>query len=179
MNRMVAVKSREDIFPEYRNTPIESLLLYHNLKAPFETYYNAEIIIGMCMDNRKQLKIPDNFAYIIRAGGANLRYSEFIVSYSMAVGGVRALALIVHNQCGMVNVMSKKDAFINGLVENVGWKRERAEEHFHHYAPMFEIENETEFALNEVKRLRVRYPKILVAPMLYRIEDNYLYLLEE
>ena len=40
----------------------------------------------MCMDNRKHLHIPDNFAFIIRSGGANLRYSEFKVSYAIAVG---------------------------------------------------------------------------------------------
>ena len=34
----------------------------------------------MCMDNRKQLRLPDNFAYILRTGGGNIRYSEFKIS---------------------------------------------------------------------------------------------------
>jgi carbonic anhydrase len=30
-----------------------------------------------------------------------------------------------------------------------------------------------------VRRLRLRYPKVLVAPLLYRVEDNRLYLIQE
>ena len=131
------------------------------------------------MDNRKSLHIPDNFAYIIRTGGANLRYSEFKVSYAIAVGAVKCIALIGHNNCGMVNLVSRRDSFIRGLVENGGWERERAEEHFTHFAPMFEIGNEEDFVSSEAKRLRVKYPKILIAPMLYKIEDNLLYLISE
>jgi len=133
----------------------------------------------MCMDNRKQLHIPDNFAFIIRTGGANLRYSEFKVSFAIAVGGVSALALIGHTQCGMVNLIANKEQFVKGLAERAGWQADSAEEHFYHYAPMFEIGNEIDFVLSEAKRIRLRYPKILVAPMLYRVEDNFLYLLDE
>jgi carbonic anhydrase len=122
---------------------------------------------------------PDNFAYIIRSGGANLRSSEFKVSYAIAVGGVGAIALISHNQCGMVNLMARRELFIRGLVENAGWDEEWAQEHFMHFAPMFEIGNEVDFVLSEAKRLRLRYPKIQVAPLIYRVEDNLLYLLRE
>lgn len=179
MNRLHPVSRQEDIFPEYRDTPIDLLLEYHNLNRNLDAHTQAQLLIGMCMDNRKHLRIPDNFAYIIRAGGANLRYSEFKVSYAIAVGGVKVIALIGHTQCGMVNLISKKTAFIQGLVDNAGWERELAEDHFIHYAPMFEIENEVGFVLSEAKRLRLRYPKIQVAPLLYRVEDNLLYLVQE
>ncbi len=179
MKRLVTVATAEDIFPQYRDTSIGQLLEYHNLNRPLETFTRAELLIGMCMDNRKHLRIPDNFAFIIRAGGANLRYSEFKVSYAIAVGNVNAIALIGHNNCGMVNLMARKDIFIQGLVENAGWDREWAEEHFMHFAPMFEIGNEVDFVLSEAKRLRLRYPKIQVAPLFYRVEDNRLYLIQE
>lgn len=179
MNRLVAVSSVEDIFPEFRNTPVGLLLEYHNLRRDYETYTQAQLLIGMCMDNRKHLHIPDNFAYIIRAGGANLRYSEFKVSYAIAVGGVKSIALIGHNQCGMVNLAARKEIFIKGLVENAGWEREWAEQHFMHFAPMFEIGSEVDFVLSEAKRLRLRYPKIQVAPLLYKVEDNLLYQIVE
>jgi carbonic anhydrase len=39
-----------------------------------------------------------------------------------------------------------------------------------HFAPMFEIGTEVDFVLSEAKRLR--YPRIQVAPLLNRIEDN-------
>lgn len=47
------------------------------------------------------------------------------------------------------------------------------------FAPMFEIENETSFLLSETKRLREKYPKILIAPLFYNVDDNLLYLVKE
>ena len=178
MDRLIDILQNEDILPEYKGTPISKLLEYHNLNRKLDTYTQAQLLIGMCMDNRKHLLIPDNFAFIIRSGGANLRYSEFKVSYAIAVGNVRLIALIGHNNCGMVNLMSRKEQFINGLVEKAGWDKEWAEEHFMHFAPMFEIGNEIDFILSETKRLRSRYPKIIIAPMLYKVEDNRLYLIK-
>ena len=179
MNRLLSIASREDIPTRYRETPIGLLLEYHNLEREFDSYTNAELLIGMCMDNRKHLHVPDNFAFIIRAGGANLRYSEFKVSYAIAVGGVRCIALIGHTQCGMVNLNARKGQFVQGLVDAAGWQPQSAEQHFTSFAPMFEIGNEIDFTLSEVQRLRLRYPKIVVAPLLYRVEDNRLYLIQE
>jgi carbonic anhydrase len=179
MKELEAIETIEDIKPEYRNTPISLLLEYHNLDRPLDRYTQAQLLIGMCMDNRKHLRVPDNFAYVIRSGGANLQYSEFKVSYAIAVGGVKAIALIGHNQCGMVNLISKRDQFVQGLVENAGWEKERGEEHFRHFAPMFEIGNEIDFIMSETKRLRLSFPKIQVAPLIYRVEDNLLYFIRE
>ena len=179
MNRLVPITSGENIPLQYRETPIGHLLEYHNLGRDLDSYTSAELLIGMCMDNRKHLRIPDNFAFIIRTGGANLRYSEFKVSYAISVGGIRSIALIGHTQCGMVNLIARKDQFVQGLVKGAGWQEQSAEEHFFHYAPMFEIGNEVDFVLSEVKRLRLRYPKILIAPLMYRVEDNRLYLIQE
>jgi carbonic anhydrase len=179
MQSLIKVADRKDIFPQYRDTPIGLLLEYHNLERTFDNYENAALLIGMCMDHRKHLHIPENFAFIIRSGGANLRYSEFKVSYAIAVGKVRHIALIGHNNCGMVNLAERKEAFIDGLVESAGWNRKRAEHHFTHFAPLFEIGNEVDFVLSESKRLRLRYPGIQIAPMIYLIEDNKLWLLDE
>jgi carbonic anhydrase len=179
MDRLVQVKDKKDIFEQYIGTPIGLLLEYHNLQSKFDNYQKAKLLIGMCMDNRKHINIPENFAYIIRSGGGNLRYSEFKVSYSIAIGGVEAIALISHNNCGMVNLMSKKDKFIDGLIKIAGWERQLAEDHFLHFAPMFEIVNEIDFVLSETKRLRQRYPRIMVAPLYYNIDNNLLYLIRE
>jgi carbonic anhydrase len=179
MHRLIEINSENDIFPQYRVTPIGKLLEYHNLGRPLDTITSPQMLIGMCMDNRKHLRIPDNFSFIIRTGGANLRYSEFKVSYAIAVGGIRHIALIGHTNCGMVNLVARKELFINGLVEAAGWEREMAEDHFMHFAPMFEIGNEVDFVISEAKRLRLRYPHIMVAPMLYKVEDNKIYLVNE
>lgn len=179
MNQLLAINALKDIPKIYRKTPISLLLEYHNLNRKFENYQNAKLLIGMCMDSRKYLRIPDNFAFIIRAGGANLRYSEFKLSFAVSIGNVRHMALIGHSQCGMVNLVSKRKAFVKGLIKNAGWTRVRAEEHFMNYAPMFEIENAVDFVRSETKRLRLRYPKISIAPLYYPVEDNRLYLIRE
>jgi carbonic anhydrase len=178
-SHLISIHTADDILPEYCDTPIGKLLEYHNLDKPFESYTKAELLVGMCMDNRKHLHMPDNFAFIIRAGGANLRPSEFKVSYAIAVGQVSHMVLIGHNNCGMVNLVSRRQEFIDGLVERAGWERDRAEEHFMHFAPMFEIGSEVDFILSETKRLRTRYPKIKIAPLYYLVEENKLYLIKE
>lgn len=174
-HKVLAIKSKRDIPALYRKNPIGRLLEYHNLNRPFEVYPEASLLIGMCMDNRKHLHIPDNFAFIIRSGGANLRYSEFKVSYAIAVGKVKHIALIGHNHCGMVNLISRKKEFIQGLVDRAGWNKASAEEHFMNLALMHEIGNEIDFILSETVRLKKRYPKIQIAPLFYRVEDNRLY----
>ncbi|MEK7819408.1 MAG: carbonic anhydrase [Bacteroidota bacterium] len=179
MNRIVKISSAEDIFPEYRNTPIGLLLEYHNLNKQFEEYAKAQLLIAMCMDNRKHLHMPDNFAFIIRSGGAHLLNNEFKVSFAIAIGDVKHIVIIAHNNCGMVDLISRKEQFINGLVDNGGWKKDTAEKHFNEFAPKFNIENEIDFVISEASRLRVRYPKITVAPMHYNVEDSQLYLIDE
>ncbi len=177
MNRLIAVQSKKDIPSQLLKTPVGLLLEYHNLGRPNEVFFGPQLLIAMCMDNRKHLRIPDNFACIIRTGGANLRYSEFKVSYAISVGGVRHIVLIGHNQCGMVNLLSRREQFIQGLVEGAGWIRQAAEEHFAQFAPEFEINNEIDFVLSEAKRLKSKYPKIEIVPLMYRVEDNFLYLI--
>ncbi len=179
MNALKTISSIDDIPAEHEDTPIGRLLEFHNLGRPEETYNQAQLLVGMCMDNRKHLRIPDNFAYIIRSGGANLRQSEFKLSYAIAIGGVKHVALIGHNNCGMVNLSAKREAFVQGLMANAGWSQQMAEEHFANFAPLFEIGNEVDFVSSESLRLGRRYPEVKVAPMIYRIEDNLLYLISE
>jgi len=179
MQRLLEVSTLEDIPADYRDSPVGLLLEYHNLDRPPSAYSSAMLLIAMCMDHRKHLRLPDNFAYIIRSGGANLRFSGFKVSYAIAVGGVSAIALIGHTNCGMVNLISRREAFIQGLVDRAGWLRSNAEDHFDSVAPMFEIRDEIDFVSAEAQRLRSEYPRIQVAPLLYRVEDNRLYLIIE
>jgi carbonic anhydrase len=174
-HKIIPILKKKDIPKRYLNTPVGALLEYHNLNRQFDVYSRAQILIGMCMDNRKHLRIPDNFAFIIRSGGANLRYSEFKVSYAIAIGQVRHIALIAHNKCGMVNLISRKKDFINGLTVRAGWTKIAAEEHFMNLALMHEIGNEIDFIASEALRLSKKYPKVKVAPLYYKIEDNRLY----
>ncbi|MFI5345651.1 MAG: carbonic anhydrase [Elusimicrobiota bacterium] len=179
MNSYIEIKSEADIPEHWRPTPIGALLRYHALGAPLPgRAERPELLIGMCMDSRKHLRIPDNFAFILRTGGANLRQAEFRVSYAISVGGVRAIALIGHTNCGMSGLIARRGLFVEGLVD-AGWTRAAAEEHFDLYAPQHEIGREGDFIRAETLRLRALYPKVEVAPLLYRIEDNTIALLRE
>ncbi len=175
MQRLVEVNKKEDIFPEYRDTPIGLLLEYHNLDRTLDQHDTPKLLIGMCMDSRKSVKKPLNFAFVLRTGGGNLRHSEFKISYAIAIGGIKHIALIAHNRCRMVGLHNRKEEFIDGLVEKAGWERSDAQEHFENASPMFEIGNEIDFVGSEAKRLRLKYPKIMVAPMLYNVDDNKIY----
>ena len=95
------VSSSDSIPPELKGGPVGLLLQYHNLIRPLDKYSKAQLLVGMCIDHRLQLRLPEKFAYIIRNGGANLRSSNFEVSYAIAIGGVRAIALIGQTDCNI------------------------------------------------------------------------------
>ena len=75
MDRLIVVDSPVDVPGKYRGTPIGLLAEYQNHIRAHDAYASAQILVGMCMDNRKALDVPENFAYILRAGGANMRAS--------------------------------------------------------------------------------------------------------
>ena len=175
MVKLIPVQKPDQILPKYRNTPIERLFLYHNLREKLPpTAIHAELLIGMCMDNRKDLIIPNEFAYIIRGAGANMHGNEFEISYAIAVGGVSTIALLAHTDCGMSHVSDKRDSFIRGLVERAGCDRDNAARQFDKYADIYQIGDSIKFILAETARLQGLYPKVLIAPLLYKVEDDQL-----
>jgi len=127
------------------------------------------------MDNRKRLRLPENFAYVLRSGGANLRRVEFKVSFAVAIGRVRAICLIGHDECGMVDLEARREQFVIGLVRNGGWAPEAAEAEFDQQAAVFGIDDAVGFVLMEARRLRERYPRVCVAPLFYKMGDGLLY----
>ena len=61
MNNLIPITKIEDIPIIYSDSPIGLLLQYHNLGKTYKSFNKAQLLIGMCMDNRKHLHIPDNF----------------------------------------------------------------------------------------------------------------------
>jgi carbonic anhydrase len=179
VSALLPVNRWDDILPGYRSTPVAGLLAYRNLRTPHRSHDRAELLIGMCMDNRIALRIPDNFAFVLRAGGANLQRIEFKVSYAVAVGGVGTICRIGHNQCGMVGLHRRRELFVSGLVENGGWERREAEAHFDQLSAVFEIRDPGEFVLSESQRLRERYPRVMVAPLFYQVDEGLLFQITE
>ena len=173
MSLLVPVDTASDIFPKYRDTPIEWLLRYHNLGEPLpHSTGRAEVLVGMCMDHRKDLTLPNEFAYVLRTAGGNLRDSGFEISYSVAVGGIATIALLAHTDCGMAHVTDKREAFVRGLVERGGWEEPAASAQFSAYATDYEIGDPIEFVVSETARLRCLYPRLMVAPLLYAVEND-------
>jgi carbonic anhydrase len=171
--QIIPVDSLSDILPAYADTPIEWLLRYHNLSEPLPTSGGrAELLVGMCMDDRKGLVIPKEFAFVLRAAGGNFRDHAFDISYAVAIGGVTAIALLAHTDCGMIRVRQKRADFIRGLVARGGWDESRAAEHFDESVSLYELEDAVAFALEETRRLGASYPAVLIAPLLYRVEDD-------
>jgi carbonic anhydrase len=179
MTEIIPVNYRTDILPEYQGTPAGLLLEYHNLDRALGSGPGRQLLIGMCMDSRKALRIPPDFAYVLRTAGANMRDNEFRISFAIAVGGVRTLVLIAHTDCSMTRVKHLHDEFVSGLVEHAGWDPQRAEKQFTDGAHKFGIDDEVDFVMRETERLRKLYPKIAVVPLLYRVEDDLLYQLRD
>ena len=175
MTEIIAVNYRSDILPEYRDTPVGLLLEYHNLERAAGSLRKRRLLIGMCMDSRNALRMPRNFAYVLRTAGANMRDNEFRISYAISVLGVRTIVLIAHTDCGMKTVGSKHDEFIHGMVQYAGWTEDQAEAVFAEGLPKFGISDEVEFVMQEAERLRRLYPRIEVAPLLYELDDHLLY----
>lgn len=168
------VQAHEDILPAYRGSPVEELLAYHNLGDPFRQHPKPELLVGTCMDFRIEFRIPRDFAYVLRVGGANLRGLEFHVSLAVA-NGVKAICLIGHDQCAMSKVVDRKEAFVSGLVEHADWGNHEAQTHYETYSPRFAIGPEIEFVQSETVRLRRFYPSVLVAPLFYTVSDRILF----
>ena len=176
---LIVAQKRDDILLDFRGTPIADLLAYHNMHELHRKYSRPELLVGMCMDNRKHLRIPVNFAYIIRTAGANLRGLEFQISYAVAVGGVRAIALIGHDQCAMTDLAGRREPFVAGLTEGAGWSRRVAEAHFDEHAPRSEIGDPAQFVRSQALHLRRQYPRLVVAPLMYRLKDQMLLQIRE
>src|SRR6185503_7125852 len=101
MTQIIPVNYRSDILPEYQDTPAGQLLEYHNLERALGSAAKPELLIGMCMDARKALRMPQDFAFVLRTAGANMRDNEFRMSYAIAIAGVKTIVLIAHTDCGM------------------------------------------------------------------------------
>lgn len=171
------VQAPDDILPDYRGTPIEELLAYHNLGASFQKHPKARLLVGMCMDYRLWLRVPPDFAYVLRVGGANLRGLDFHISLAVA-NGVTAVCVIGHDQCAMSGVATRDQSFVPDLVENGGWNDRDARNHFKAHAAHADIGDVIDFVQMEAVRLSQRYPRVMVAPLVYSVAERVLYQVE-
>lgn len=179
MERLLAVDTLDDLPAEYEGSPVARLLAAHNLAAALEPSGGPELLVATCMDHRVSLRMPPDFAYVLRTGGADLGGRDFEVSFAAGVGGVGAVAVVGHSDCGMAGVTGRRAAFVEGLSDRAGRDAGEAAAEFDACAPRREIGDPISFTLEQTGRLRRQYPGILVAPLHYRVEDRRLYLVGE
>lgn len=168
------VRNETDILPAWRGTPVGELLALHNLGAGTRQYAHPQILIATCAEQQTALRIPAGFALSVHSAAANLKRDPFKVSWAIGIGQVSAIAIVGHTGCGMVGLREHREEFVERMISAAGWARPAAEQHFDHWGDLYAIEDPAVFAASEAARLRIRYPKIPVAALLYDTADQLL-----
>jgi SulP family sulfate permease len=178
-SKLIAVKSESQIPECLRETPIYSLLKSQNLLQVDETPSDkADLIIGMCIDFRKQLHLPKNCAYVIRRAGANMKDCEFELALALSAG-IEYMALITHNKCLMSNPYTEERSVLETLSTRCGWKEDRARSFFYEQSTARGISDPVQFVLSESDRISALFKGLKVIPLLYSVDDDKLYLVNE
>jgi carbonic anhydrase len=172
------VRNESDILPAWRGTPIAELLALHNLGTGAGQYAHPRILIAACPEQQAALRIPDGFALSVRTAAANLKRDPFKVSWAIGIGQVSAIAIVGHTGCGLVRLREQREEFVERMISAAGWARSAAEQHFDHWGDLYAVEDPAVFAASEAARLRIRYPKIPVAALLYDAADQTLLQIE-
>ncbi|MBX9879977.1 MAG: hypothetical protein K2Y22_16080 [Candidatus Obscuribacterales bacterium] len=172
-DRLYALDSPDKIPGHWKGTPFEGLINSHNFGMGIESTGKPQLLIATCIEFRYALPVPRMHAYVIRRASGRLIGSEFSVAYAIAKG-VRHLALIGHNDCGMTQVQPNRGAMINALVEE-GWHPDRAEEFFEYHAGRYSISDELASLEREYIRLKRLFRRMKIAPLFYSLADNKLF----
>ncbi|MCX7782833.1 MAG: carbonic anhydrase [Meiothermus sp.] len=150
--------------------PVHTLLRSHNEGLSFPPFIHPVLAVVTCMDFRIHLRMPENFAFVLRTGGANPEPVEPYLAFSVARMGIQAIALIGHTDCAM----QYPDPYVlNHLPAD--------DELIRHYRAQIAA-----LAIGEVELFTGRQARKLgerlglpVLPLLYRVEDHRLICLDE
>lgn len=164
-----------DILPAYRHTPIGDLLRYQNLGAAHSVHEKPTLLIVSCLEQRAALRVPEGFAISLRTAGASLKRDPFKVSFAIGLAGISTIALVAHDDCQLGKLGDRRAAFIEGMIELGGWEEAAAAQHFDHWSDLFAVDDPVAFVVGEAARVQSRYPKILVAPLLYASSSGILH----
>lgn len=166
-HRLIPVSREDDILAAYRNTAVGQLLRYQNLGAAPVSHARPELLLASCLGQQAALRVPEGFAISLHTAAASLKRDPFKVSWAIGVAGVRAIALVAHDDCEFTALAGHRESFIRQMIEAAGWEEAAASQHFDHWSDLFQVDDPAGFVATEAARLRRRYPKIIVAPLLY------------
>lgn len=171
---LISVDSNADIPEEWLKTPIESIVMAQNFGWPIQGSGKVELLISTCIEFRYALPVPRMYSYVIRRASGRVIGSEFSVGYTLAQG-VRYLALIGHNDCGMSQVYEKAPRVVDAFVDQ-GWEREAAERYVQTQIGRHSIVDELDTLRAEYIRLKGLFRKLTIAPLFVCLHDSKLYI---
>ncbi|MBX9693476.1 MAG: hypothetical protein K2Z81_13895 [Cyanobacteria bacterium] len=173
-DQLISIESKLDIPAEWQNTPIENLIMAQNFGWPIQSTGRPELLIATCIEFRYALPVPRMYAYVIRRASGRVIGSEFSVGYTLA-NGVKYLAIIGHNDCGMSKVYDKAPGVVDALLEQ-GWQRSDAETYIQKQLARHAISDELIALRDEYIRLRQIFRKLIIAPLFVCLHDSRLYI---
>lgn len=172
--RLKPLLSAENIPERWRGTPIDSLIQSHNFDVPIESTGVPQLLVATCIEFRFQPRVPSFYAYEIRRASGRVLGAEFTVTYALAKG-VKHMALIGHNDCGMTKVAENANLMIDTLVAQE-WPRDEAERYVQSRGPRHAISDEVDALRDEYVRLRRLFRHLEIAPLFAALGNERLYL---
>lgn len=170
---LISIDSSQDIPVEWQNTPLSSLIMAQNFGWPIQGSGKVELLIATCIEFRYALPVPRMYAYVIRRASGRVIGSEFSVGYTLSQG-VKFLAMIGHNDCGMSKVYERAPLVVQAFMDQ-GWSREAAEQYVQKQAARHAIPDELDALRGEYIRIRELFPKLIVAPLFVCLHDSKFY----
>jgi carbonic anhydrase len=157
-----------DILRPYRDSPVAQLLRWQNLDgpAPAARLAKPSLVLSVCFEHEPVLRLAPGFAITLRTAAGSLKRVPFDVSWALGIAGATAITLVGHEDCGMAGLRQHREAFVDRMVGIAGWEKAAAEQHFDHWSDLFEVAHPADLLLAETRRLRSRYPGLVVAPLL-------------
>lgn len=174
---LVPVRSAADIESPYRATPIEDVLLAHNLGV--QVNGGAEMLIVTCMDHRVKLELSGLRAFQVRTAGASPIPVFANIAFARTARHATHICVIGHTDCGMCDRDAARDAVVGMLPRTDGWTRDAARDLGDALAGEFGLNDPITGTVFYARWLRARLPSCLVAPLLFDVSDGSLIQLRE
>lgn len=80
---------------------LDLLLRSHNGGEAFAPFPVPRLVLLTCMDFRIRLRLPENFAFVLRTGGARGGPVETELAFALGRCGIDEVAVIGHTDCAM------------------------------------------------------------------------------
>ena len=170
--RLVPVRSRADIEARYLGTPIEQLLLSHNLGEDVAVPDEPGLLIATCMDHRIGLRIPERFAFVIRTAGATIEPLLFNIAAAISLRPVSAVCVIGHSDCAMVGVERHRGPVVETLQRLGTMSESEASALFDSGASLFGIDDGAAHARGQCEIVARLFPELLTCPLFLDVESG-------